>query len=227
MSSLVEQISAAGLADRFLNDRQLAELLGGTDARRYGLVNRALKDGSLIRLKRGCYVMAQRYRRDRVHPFAIGQNLLPGSYVSFETALSFHGWIPEAVFVTASVSPGRKSQDVSTPEFGTFSYYPLAINEYRFMTSVDRVPVNGSIAFVAQPLRALMDLVALRKVEWSGLEWLTVGMRVEEDSLFGMPRKDFAALKSVYKHKAANTFLRSLEGAVKPSRRFHAVEVRA
>ncbi|MDP9791408.1 putative DNA-binding transcriptional regulator AlpA, partial [Agrobacterium tumefaciens] len=41
MSSLVDQVSAAGLADRFLNDRQLAELLGGSDARRYGLVNRA------------------------------------------------------------------------------------------------------------------------------------------------------------------------------------------
>ncbi len=55
-----------------------------------------------------------------------------------------------------------QSQDFSTTGFGTFSYHPLAINDYRFMTSVDRVPLNGSIAFVAQPLRALMDLVALR-----------------------------------------------------------------
>ncbi|NTA40109.1 type IV toxin-antitoxin system AbiEi family antitoxin domain-containing protein [Agrobacterium salinitolerans] len=227
MSSLVDQISAAGLADRFLNDRQLAELLGGSDARRYGLVNRALKDGSLIRLKRGCYVLARRYRRDPVHPFAVAQNLVPGSYISFETALSFHGWIPEAVFVTASVSPGRKSQDFSTPGFGTFSYHPLAINDYRFMTSVDRVPLNGSIAFVARPLRALMDLVALRKVEWSGLEWLTIGMRIEEDALFGLRRTDFTALKPVYKHKAANVFLRALEGALMPSRRLHDVEVRA
>ena len=142
----------------------------------------------------------------------------PGSYISFETALSFHGWIPEAVFVTASVSPGRKSQDFSTPGFGTFSYHPLAINDYRFMTSVDRVPLNGSIAFVARPLRALMDLVALRKVEWSGLEWLTIGMRIEEDALFGTRRKDFTALKPVYKHKAANAFLRTLEATASPVR---------
>ncbi|WP_245307212.1 type IV toxin-antitoxin system AbiEi family antitoxin domain-containing protein [Agrobacterium salinitolerans] len=186
-----------------------------------------MKDGSLIRLKRGCYVLARRYRRDPVHPFAVAQNLVPGSYISFETALSFHGWIPEAVFVTASVSPGRKSQDFSTPGFGTFSYHPLAINDYRFMTSVDRVPLNGSIAFVARPLRALMDLVALRKVEWSGLEWLTIGMRIEEDALFGLRRTDFTALKPVYKHKAANVFLRALEGALMPSRRLHDVEVRA
>lgn len=227
MSSLADQIFAAGLADRFVNDQQLAELLGGSDARRYGLVNRALKDGSLIRLKRGCYVMARRHRRDPVHPFAIAQNLVPGSYISFETALSFHGWIPEAVFVTASVSPGRKSQDFSTPEFGTFSYHPLAINDYRFMTSVDRVPLNGSVAFVAQPLRALMDLVALRKVEWSGLEWLTVGMRIEEDVLLGLRRKHFTALKPVYKHRASNVFLRALEGALMASERVHDLEVRA
>jgi hypothetical protein len=86
------------------------------------------------------------------------------------------------------------------------------------MTSVDRVPLNGSIAFVARPLRALMDLVALRKVEWSGLEWLTIGMRIEEDTLFGTRRKDFTALKPVYKHKAANAFLRTLEATASPVR---------
>lgn len=84
MSSLVDQISAAGLADRFLNHRQLAELLGGSGARRYGLVNRALKDGSLIRLKRGCYVLARRYRRDPVHPFAGAEN--PGQLYLFRNS---------------------------------------------------------------------------------------------------------------------------------------------
>ncbi|MFF2324125.1 hypothetical protein ACFVTJ_24020 [Agrobacterium sp. NPDC058088] len=86
------------------------------------------------------------------------------------------------------------------------------------MARVDRVPLNGSIAFVARPLLALMDLVALRKVEWSGLEWLTIGMRIEEDALFGLRCKDFAALKPVYRHKAANAFLRALEGTASPVR---------
>src|SRR3546814_1040998 len=51
MSSLAQQITAAGLADHILSERQLGNLLGGGDARRYGLVNRALKDGSLLRVK--------------------------------------------------------------------------------------------------------------------------------------------------------------------------------
>lgn len=105
MSSLAQQVSAVGLADRIFSERQLGE------ARRYGLVNRALKDGSLIRLKRGTYMLGRRYRSDSAHPFAVAQSLVPGSYISFESALAHHGWIPEAVFVTASASPGRKTME--------------------------------------------------------------------------------------------------------------------
>jgi hypothetical protein len=214
MSSLAQQVTAAGLADHILSERQIGDLLGGGDARRYGLVNRALKDGSLLRMKRGTYVLGKRYRSETVHPFTIAQGLVPGSYVSFESALAHHGWIPEAVFVTASVSPGRKTLRFETPDFGAFSFHPLAIADYRFLTGVDRVQMGKLTAFVAQPLRALLDLVALRKEEWAGLEWLTQGMRIDEDMLFGLRRKDFTKLKSVYKHKAVNGFLTALESAV-------------
>jgi len=221
MSSLAQQISAAGLADRILSDRQLDELLGGSNARRYGLVNRALKDGSLIRVKRGIYVLGRHYRSHPVHPFVVAQNLVPGSYISFESALAHHGWLPEAVFVTASVSPGRKTVNLETRDFGTFSYHPLAINDYCFLTNTDRVKYNKLTSFVAQPLRALMDLVALRKVRWSGLDWLIKGMRIEEDTLIALRRKDFTDLKQVYKHKAVNTFLNALESSVMTAKTFY------
>lgn len=218
MSSLAQQVTAAGLADHILSERQIGDLLGGGDARRYGLVNRALKDGSLLRVKRGTYLLAKRYRSETVHPFAIAQGLVPGSYVSFESALAHHGWIPEAVFATASVAIGRKTRRFETPDFGAFSFHPLAIADYRFLTAVDRVQMGKLTAFVAQPLRALLDLIALRKEQWTGLDWLTHGMRIDEEMLLGLRRKDFAKLKSVYKHKAVNGFLASLESAVMAAR---------
>lgn len=49
MSRLAQQVSATGLRDRIFNERQLADTLGGGKARRYGAVNRALKDASLVR----------------------------------------------------------------------------------------------------------------------------------------------------------------------------------
>lgn len=214
MTALVKEISKAGLAGRILEERQLSELVGGSAARRYGLVNRAIKDGALVRIKRGTYVLASDYRAEPVHPFAVAQSLLPGSYISFETALSYHGWIPESVFTTASVSPGRKSLEYATEAFGTFVFHSLAIHDYRLLTSVDRVVIGKQTALVAQPMRAILDLVALRKQPWQGLEWLTSGMRVDEAQLFALKRADFAALKPVYKHKAVNRFLDQLEDAL-------------
>jgi predicted transcriptional regulator of viral defense system len=93
MPRLTDSVTHAGLADRVFGENELRDVLGGRDARRYGLVNRALKDGSLRRLKRGVYVLNSRYRKEPLHPFAVAQSLHPGSYVSFETALSYHGWI--------------------------------------------------------------------------------------------------------------------------------------
>lgn len=214
MTTLTKEITTAGLAGRILKDRQLAELVGGSAARRYGLVNRAIKEGALIRIKRGTYVLASQYRSDPVHPFAIAQSLHPGSYISFETALSYHGWIPEGVFTTASVSPGRKTLEYSTEAFGNFVFHPLAIHDYHLLTSVERVVLGKHAALVAQPLRAILDLVALRKQPWEGLDWLTDGMRIDEKHLFALKRADFDSLKPVYKHKAVGRFLLQLQDAV-------------
>jgi hypothetical protein len=214
MSALADQVAESSLAGRIFSEDQLRALLGGSDARRYALVHRALKDGSLIRLKRATYMLGQRSRSEAVHPFAVAQALLPGSYISFETALAYHGWIPEAVFTTASVSPGRKTITHDTPSYGQFSFHPLALQEYQFLTSVDREKFGKVTAFVARPLRALIDLVALRKEHWAGPDWLTRGMRIDEDRLRSLRRKDFSALRPVYKHKAANEFLHSLEDAI-------------
>ena len=45
MYTLTEMIINEGLADRFIRVGQLYRLLGGSAKRRYGLVNRALKNG--------------------------------------------------------------------------------------------------------------------------------------------------------------------------------------
>jgi hypothetical protein len=211
MSAFTDQIVEANLANRIFNELQLGEILGRGDARRYGLVNRALKDGSLVRLKRGKYLLDRRYRSEVIHPFVVAQSLLPGSYISFETALAYHGWIPEAVYTTASVTPGRKTITQDTPSFGLFTYHPLAIHDYQFLASVSREKLGKLTAFIAEPLRALMDLVAFRKEHWIGLDWLNTSMRIDEDRLSHLRRADFSALKLVYKHKAVNEFLHALE----------------
>ena len=159
MKVLTEKIMETDLVNRVFNDLQLGRKLGGSDARRYGLVNRALKAGELHRVKRGLYVLDNKYRDYPLHPFALAQVLVPGSYVSLETALAHHGWIPEAVYTTASIAPGRKSKDYNHEKLGSLSFHPLAINKGHFLELVERLKIDGQSMMVAKPVRALMDLV--------------------------------------------------------------------
>jgi hypothetical protein len=110
MMNLTEKIYKAGLADRPLSVSQIHRLLGGSDVRRYGQVNRALKAGELIKPRRGLYVLNPVYRKLPLHPFVLAQQMQPGSYVSAESALGFHGWIPEPV-IYFSRSPDTGCQN--------------------------------------------------------------------------------------------------------------------
>ena len=122
MTPLTEIIIESGRAERPLSAQQLEHLLKGGSGRRYGLVNRALKSNELLQVRRGLYVLAKKYRRDDIHPFVLAQQLLPGSYISAESALSFHGWIPEAVHTVLSVTAKGKSQSYEHDILGKFEF---------------------------------------------------------------------------------------------------------
>lgn len=210
VQTLTESLLRQGLTNRVLTESQLQRTLGGSPSARYGLVNRALKADELIRVRRGLYLLSPRLRTEPVHPFGVAQAIVHGSYVSFETALSHHGWIPESVRVVASVAPGRKSVTLEHPMFGSFAFHPLALNRSCFLESIERVEFGSQVALVAKPLRALMDLVAFRKLEWQGMAFLTEGLRIDGHSLAAARRTDLQALEHVYQQKRPKEFLRRL-----------------
>ena len=210
MQTLTRIINEMKLSNRVLTDAQLARLVEGSDQRRHNLVNRALKAGELLRLRRGTYLLAESLRDYPPHPFALAQAFVPGSYVSFETALAHHGWIPEAVYTTASVTPGRKSLAYEHPVFGSFSFHPLAIEAGYFLELVEREVIADQTMLVAVPIRALMDLVCLRKAEWQGMGWLTEGLRIDLEHLRIVTSADIRTLGLVYKQKRVKSFLKSL-----------------
>ena len=214
MKALTEKIMETPLVNRVFNVVQSGRVLGGSEARRYGLVNRALQAGELHRGKRGLYVLDDKYRDYPVHPFALAQVFEPGSYISLETALAHHGWIPEAVYTIASIIPGRKTKEYEHEKFGSFSFHPLATNKGRFLELTERLKINEQAMLVAKPARALMDLVCLRKTEWQGLDWLTEGLRIDYDYLGSITNKDLRTLKLVYKQKRVKAFLENLGRAL-------------
>lgn len=214
MQSLTELIIEAGLQDRILSDAQLARLVEGSDQRRYHLVNRAGKAGELVRLRRGLYLLADEFRSVACHPFAMAQMIEPGSYVSLESALAFHGWIPEAVYTTTSVVPGRKAKEYRHERFGLFTFSPLAIQPGCFLDLVRRVEADQQSFLLASPARAFMDLVCFKKIAWQGMNWIEQGMRIDRDAWIKVTGAELRALKHVYKHRWVQEFLGELEVAL-------------
>ena len=214
MQTLTEQLIEDGLSDRVLTNTQLDRLIPGSSQRRHNLVNRAMKAGELIRLRRGLYMLPDKYRSQPSHPYVLAQRLAPGSYVSLETALAFHHWIPESVYSTASVVPGRKAKEFNYESLGRFTFHPLAIQAGYFLELVERVNLGEQPVLMARPVRALLDLVCLRKMEWQGLAWLVQGMRIDEDVLNQVTGAELRTLKQVYKHKRVKRFIAQLEIAL-------------
>lgn len=215
MTPLTELIIKSGDADHVLSARQLERLLGGSDARRYGQVNRALKAGELLKVRRGLYVLAHDYRKTPLHPFVLAQQLLPGSYVSAESALSFHGWIPEAVRSVLSITARGKSVSYEHETLGMFEFCRMTVNTGFFLQSVTRHEFQHQAALISEPMRALLDLVHLRKLPWQGLDYLLQGLRIDEEAIRAVPPLNITMLLDVYKGKREQTFieelLRSLE----------------
>ena len=138
---------------------ETALLLAGeaepADVRRQ--LSRWRRSGRLVQLRRGWYALSPPFRKVQPHPFLVANRIVPGSYVSCQSALAFHGLIPEAVFAVTSATAGRPGR-WDTP-LGTFDYRHV---RHGLLWGFQRVPVGpGQEAFVAGPEKALLDLVYL------------------------------------------------------------------
>ena len=120
-------------------------------------LSRWVKVGRLLQLRRGLYALAPTWRKLEPHPFLIANRLQRGSYVSLQSALAFHGVIPEQVPVVTSVGPGRPEL-VRNP-LGLFQFSHLAEGLHFGYSQVE--VVTRQFAFVASPEKALLDLVHL------------------------------------------------------------------
>lgn len=114
--------------------------------------------GKLYQLRRGLYTLAPPYQKSVPHPFLIANRLVPGSYVSLQSALAYYGMIPEAVPLTTSVTTARPD-NYSTP-LGTFEFRHIQTAWFQGYSQVDLG--NDQWAFVARREKALLDLVYLQ-----------------------------------------------------------------
>ena len=114
------------------------------------------KNGYIIRLKRGLYVVNPEHSGKILSSDLIANHLYTPSYVSMSTALRYYGLIPEAVYVHQSMTV-KHSRSFQTP-IGNYDYKYIARDA--FSVGV-RSMHKGEYAFlIASPEKALCDLIA-------------------------------------------------------------------
>ena len=190
---------------------ELATLLTGSKASRYGLIKRAVADGKLISLRRGLYCLAENYRRGSLNLFVIAQKMYGPSAISFESALSYHGWIPEAVYTVASATTRRSVRFENA--LGVFDFVRIPLKP--FLTGVARRIVDKESFFMSRPWRAILDIVSIRKLEWTGIHPLIESLRIERESLDETDPAELAELEKAYHSRRISKFVKGVRKDLK------------
>lgn len=170
----------------FIKDEDLAFLLNKSDDARYSIVKRALKTGLLTKLRRGLYLIANKAKQILPNDFELALTIYGPSFVSLESALSYHGWIPEAVYTTTCVT-SKRSKEFKTP-LGIFSYKHVPSDQ--FYLGVERIEIKPNIIILmASPYRALADFIYTRKKTWKNIFELEADLRIENEILIESDQK--------------------------------------
>ncbi len=113
------------------------------------------KSGKLIELRKGYYLLPKKIKKYPPH-FYIANTIYFPSYISLQSALSFYGLIPEAVYSITSVST-RKTYEIKN-KLGNFIYRQIK-KELFFGYKLHKI--NDFPVLIAEPEKAIIDLIYL------------------------------------------------------------------
>lgn len=191
--------------------QQVSSMLEGY-AKPRDRISTLLEKEDLVRVRKGLYVLGERYRRSPVVREQLANMIYGPSYVSLDYALSYHGMIPERVEEMTSVTTG-KMRRFETP-FGIFTYRPLPVERYE-----PGIIFAGSAPnrfFMASPEKALIDKVWCdrrfkpgRKADFSA--YLTDDLRIEQSRLAGLDTVLLAQIAGAYRSRKITMLVRALQ----------------
>jgi predicted transcriptional regulator of viral defense system len=177
----------------YISGTDLHNILDKSSESRYGIIKRAIQEGYLISIRRDLYLI-KNSRRPLINAFEIAPIIYGPSNISFESALSYHGWIPEAVR-TITCASVKRTKEFETP-IGTFLYEHIPIEAFSF--GVEQHQQNGVVLFIAAPIKALADIIYARKRTWSTIDDVSDDLRIELENFKNSDRRLFDALIENY-----------------------------
>ncbi|MES2614125.1 MAG: hypothetical protein V4591_01785 [Bdellovibrionota bacterium] len=191
-----------------MTDMELGALLGGSLNSRYSKIKRLVEQGKLLHIRRGLYCLTKEFGyTKKPHPFELAQFIYGPSYISLESALSYHQLIPEAVYTITSAC-SKRSKEFQTP-IGVFSFSHLPSDS--LYTEVDLVNSSEVQFFIAKPWKAICDYVFCYKKDWTNMEPLFESLRIDEEDLPELLYNEREILNDYYKNTRIKRFLKGVK----------------
>mgnify|MGYP003393434115 CR=1 FL=1 len=197
----------------YIRDSDFAILLNKTENARYSFIKRATHEGLLTHLCRGHYLIKYRYHQNPVDAFQLAQFIYGPSYISLESALSFHGWIPEAVQTTTSVV-AKRSKEFLTP-LGSFSYKHTPLHKF-FMEVQRYSPTKSCCYLIANPWKAIADYIYTTHKEWNNAQELSEDLRIDMELMSQSDKSSLEQIISTYSNQRTKNILQRLLQTLPP-----------
>ncbi|HBU69634.1 MAG TPA: hypothetical protein DEE98_04545 [Elusimicrobia bacterium] len=174
------------------------------------------RKGKLIRVRRGLYVPGD---TTGVSLMTLANKIYGPSYVSFESALSHHGLIPERTETVTSASMGKNKSKLFKTPLGAFSYRSVPSEVFPY--GVERSGDEKAPFLIASPEKALCDLIAKSaSAVPSGAQlerFLLEDLRIDSSSIARLDIREVAVIAQLYEKRTVTLLAEYL----KHRRRLH------
>ena len=143
------------------------------------VITRLNRNGWLIRVKRGLYAISDLSNRGflSISPYVVAHLLVKDSYVSFESALAYHGMFDQLTNKTISISQVQyKTAQLQSIEYS----FVKVLNKWFF--GWQDVIIDNKTVRMATAEKALIDMIQFRKSKYT-VDLVVEKLSVYKDSL--------------------------------------------
>lgn len=181
---------------------QLSEQYGLKSTTVDTYISKSLKRKEIITLKKGLYVSADFYNKNKgdfSYSFYLANILRTPSYVSSWAALQYYDLATEAIYIITSITP-KVTRSYKT-KVGNFAYQSI---QKELFTGFSLVKGNFDF-FIASPSKALFDLLYFKARQFRGIRLESVKALIEElridiEEMSQEEQKTFFTMVKKYTH---------------------------
>lgn len=195
---------------------QIGVQLGLKDSTVDTYISRFLKYREIIKLKRGMYISAdffEKNKNDISYSFYLANIIRAPSYVSSWAALQYYDLATEAIHSITSITP--KVTREYQAKAGNFAYQSIKkdlFSNFYLAKGGPASPAGGFDFYIASPSKALFDLLYFRTNQFRGISMgnikaLIEGLRIDIDEMDKMEQEKFyLMIKKIYERTDIKKF---------------------